>query len=214
MELRLCAGGGRCGLWCDGWLVGRRSVTSPPRSGGLGCRVKVLGRGSGRCLCGHRTGVARMATSRITALPTRSRRRRALRGPWSDRACQRVEVVWCPARGHQTTRTVLHAQRESPATAPTDDEPTPRAADPAHSPRCRQTTHAPRLRPSETPDQMRHPSARNRPGRPRDQRPTTSVSAVRHPLTSDVQVPPQRPPSELLVLSICNRVATACDDSA
>ena len=81
------AGGGgrdralrRLGVGVREWLVGRRSATSPPRSGGVGCWVSVLWRGSGFCLCGHRTGrrLDGDVTDRRFAL-TRSRRVRVLR---------------------------------------------------------------------------------------------------------------------------------------
>jgi hypothetical protein len=63
----------RCGgLWCGVGLAGRRSVTSPPRSCGLRRWVKVVCCGSAFGLCGHRTGVARMPTSRIASSVQRS----------------------------------------------------------------------------------------------------------------------------------------------
>ena len=63
------------------WLDGRRSVTIATTLSWSGALGESVGAWFGVRLCGHRTGVARMATSRITALPTRSRCQRASRGP-------------------------------------------------------------------------------------------------------------------------------------
>ena len=51
----------------------------------------------------------------------------------------------------------------------------------------------PDQRPSGTPKRTRHPSARNTPPKPRDQRPRRQSRAVRHPPTSDA-TGPLRPP--------------------
>ena len=98
--------------------------------------------------------------TRLQALPTTDV------GPLSASASRQTGP---PSRGR-------HGQRESPAPAPADDEPTPSTTDPAHSPRCRQTT--PALRPtSERNAQADAPPKRSQHTRPAPRpRPTTTVS--------------------------------------
>jgi hypothetical protein len=161
----------RGGSWCGGWLDGRRSVTIATALGWSGALGESVGAWFGAHLCGHRTEAARMSTSRITALPRRSRRQRALRGPCRLPA-GRVDVHSSGQLDQRSARAARWTTR-SPTQTPADDEPAP--AQPIrltplgeHRPRPH-TDH----RLSGTPKRPRHPNARNRPGPPHDQRPTT-----------------------------------------
>jgi hypothetical protein len=176
------------------WLDGRRSVTIATALGWSGALGESVGAWFAVRLYGHRTSAARMATSRITALPTRSRRvrgsARASGGCRMVRGVFDVHVTFKPTRTSHTEVRVardLILEPETPRTFAREDNAN-------HRPRPRRTTGQHQAQPTPptplgadrprwhddhrlngTPEQARAPGARYRPGPPRDQRPMTSV---------------------------------------
>jgi hypothetical protein len=193
----LCAGGGRCGSGVrdvTGWSALRDVATAlmwPAASSESAVAW------FGAHLCGHRTGVARMAISRITALtealapPTRvargrdrrSRQTRAYRGlrvlhvaaqSGLSRDCDGLSRTTDAGRPQALRMPERHNANRWPrrprTTGQRDETPTPLTPLGADRPR-----RNPDQRLSGTPERTRHPSVRNRPRPPRFQHPTTTV---------------------------------------